>query len=169
MRDKIRRSFDGIVFASDHSTSFSLSFPISCAPQLVFVRWQRLFISCVLSINFCRFRINAYTQSAMWIHVKSIVDFIYFRFYDRAIRSRVHFPSTRYIFRSPSLILWAPHTTLSMRVCIFPFSAATSWSVNYFFCRSSITLIELSYKGLNGFVQRSCCTANLFKWQSFNT
>lgn len=52
---------------------------------------QRLFISCVLSINFCRFQINAYTQSAMWIHVKSIVDFIYFRFYDRAIRSRLTF------------------------------------------------------------------------------
>lgn len=55
-----------------------------------------------------------HTQSGMRIHVKNIVDFIYFRFYDRAIRSRTHIShpldsSLSLLSRLPSLTLRIPY------------------------------------------------------------
>ena len=144
---------------------FLLSFSLPLlSPALFYIRSLlqpylfvaiRLFISCVLSINLCRFQINAYTQSGMWIHVKSIVDFIYFRFYDRAIRSRLTFHPLYTSLRSPSLILCIPSTTC-IRVCVcvcmcayvFPLSTVISWSM-ISFVGPSVKVIGPTFKGLS--------------------
>lgn len=99
MRDKICRSFieSSLLqlpfpfFFFFLSLSHCLSFYLHSLTLWIFCYLLRLFISCVWSINSCRFQINAYTQFGMWIHVKSTNGFIYFRFYDHAIRSRLTF------------------------------------------------------------------------------
>lgn len=80
-----------LVFSSRSLYSLSLSISWCVRSRFLSNSWPRLFISCVLPINLCRFQINAYIQSGMWTHVKSTVDFIYFPFYDIAIRTWLTF------------------------------------------------------------------------------
>lgn len=119
-----------------------------------------------------------HTQSGMRIHVKNIVDFIYFRFYDRAIRSRTHIshpldsslsPLTFAIVNSSNPI--QIEYNIYIRKCVVCVSSV--------FQQLSRSVYTISVVGpaLNSFgpatfkwlsVQCSHCKANLFKWQSFH-